>query len=196
MGLYMLQGNHSSDFFITANAFQKTRKGNQDGVLLKINPNCNAVVWSTFLGGSADDAAFVLALNPLTQDIYVAGGTSSNDLPGVIPGVNSSVISDHLVGYIDGYVSVVSNDGTTLKRSIYMGTAQADLIYGIQFDRNSFPYVMGVTRASWPVINALYSNPDARQFVVKLKPDLTGIEYSTVFGNGSKPNISTGSVSC
>jgi len=189
-GFIYVAGQSQSDFPTTANAFQKTRKGNQDGVLLKIDPNCNTVIWSTFLGGSADDAAFVLALNPATQDIYVAGGTASNDLPGVVSGNNSSVISDRLVGYIDGYVSIVSNDGTTLKRSIYMGTTQADLIYGIQFDRNSLPYVMGVTRGSWPVINANYSNADARQFVVKLKADLTGIEYSTVFGNGNKPNIS------
>ncbi len=49
---------------------------------------------------------------------------------------------------------------------------------------------MGVTRGSWPVINAGYSNQDAKQFVVKLRPDLTGIEYSTVFGSGNKPNIS------
>jgi gliding motility-associated-like protein len=192
-GFIYVAGQSRSKFPTTANAFQKTSKGSQDGVLLKINPNCNTVVWSTFLGGSADDAAFVLALNPTTQDIYVAGGTLSNDFPGVISGNNSSVISDHLVGGtgdIDGYISVISNDGTTLRRSIYLGTGQTDIIYGIQFDRYSYPYVMGITRGTWPVINAAYSNTNAKQFVVKLQSDLSGIEYSTVFGNGSKPNIS------
>jgi gliding motility-associated-like protein len=189
-GYIYVAGQSQSDFPTTANAFQRSRRGNQDGVLLKINPNCTSVIWSSFLGGSGDDAAFVLALNPTSNDIYVAGGTSSSDMPGITNGLNNAVISDHLVGYIDGFVSVVSNDGTALQRTIYMGTGQADLIYGIQFDRYSYPYVMGVTRGSWPVINAAYSNAGARQFVVKLKTDLTGIEYSTVFGNGSKPNIS------
>lgn len=192
-GYIYVAGQSQSDFPTTANAFQKNRKGGQDGVVLKINPSCTAVEWSTFLGGSADDAAFVLALNPATKDIYVSGGTMSSDLPGTISGLNNSVISDHLVGGandIDGYVSIISNDGTTLHRSIYMGTGQIDIIYGIQFDRNNYPYVMGVTRGSWPVINAAYSNSGTKQFVVKLQPDLAGIQYSTVFGSGGKPNIS------
>jgi gliding motility-associated-like protein len=181
------------DFPTTAGAFQPNRKGNQDGVLIKINRNCTAVEWCSFLGGSADDAAFVLALNPATKDIYVAGGTLSNDMPGTISGLNNAVISDHLVGGngdIDGYISIVSNDGTVLHRTIYLGTGEIDLIYGIHFDRYNYPYVMGVTRGSWPVINAAYSNPGTKQFVVKLSADLAGIEYSTVFGSGGKPNIS------
>ncbi|HEY1200986.1 MAG TPA: PKD domain-containing protein, partial [Niastella sp.] len=192
-GYIYVAGQSQSDFPTTANAFQKSRKGGQDGVVLKINPSCTAIEWSTFLGGSGDDAAFVLALNPATKDIYVSGGTMSSDLPGTISGLNNSVISDHLVGGandIDGYVSIISNDGTTLLRSIYMGTGQIDIIYGIQFDRNNYPYVMGVTRGSWPVINAAYSNSGTKQFVVKLQPDLAGIQYSTVFGSGGKPNIS------
>lgn len=189
-GYIYVAGQSQSDFPTTVNAFQPKRKGAQDGVLLKINPTCTAIEWSTFIGGSADDAAFVLSLNPITKDIYVAGATMSKDLPGTVSGLNTSVISDHLVGDIDGFVSIVSNDGTTLRKTIYMGTGQVDLIYGIQLDRNSYPYVMGVTRGSWPVINAQYSNTDAKQFVVKLKTDLTGIEYSTVFGSGNKPNIS------
>src|SRR6185503_7569135 len=50
---------------------------------------------------------------------------------------------------------------------------------------------MGVSRGSWPVINATYSNPGSNQFVSKLQPDLSGYVYSTVFGSGGpKPNIS------
>ncbi len=189
-GFIYVAGQSQSNFPMIGNGFQQTRNGNQDGVVLKINPDCNTVIWSSFLGGSGDDAAFVLALRPATNEIYVAGGTSSGDLPGTVPGLNNGVISSGLAGFIDGYVSIISNDGTTLQRTIYMGTQQADLIYGIQFDRNSFPYVMGVTRGSWPVINAAYSNAGAKQFITKLRPDLSSIEYSTVFGSGNKPNIS------
>jgi gliding motility-associated-like protein len=189
--IYVAGQSQSDGFPMIGNGFQKTRKGSQDGVVLKINPDCNSIVWSTFLGGSGDDAAFVLALRPNTNELYVAGGTASSDFPGMIPGNNSNgVIADALVGYIDGYVSIISNDGSTLQRSIYLGTTQADLVYGIQFDRDFYPYVLGVTRGVWPVINAAYSNNGARQFITKLRPDLTGIEYSTVFGNGNRPNIS------
>ncbi|OQP61362.1 hypothetical protein A3860_06535 [Niastella vici] len=190
-GYIYVAGQSQSDFPTTANAFQKTRAGGQDGVVLKIDPNCSSVIWSSFLGGSADDAAFVLALRPSTQEIYVAGGTASSDLKGTISGFSSGVLSGSQVsGSIDGYVSIISNDGTTLQRTMYLGTAATDIIYGIQFDRNNFPYVLGVTRGDWPVINAAYSNASARQFVTKLNPDLTSIAYSTVFGSGTKPNIS------
>ena len=44
---------------------------------------------------------------------------------------------------------------------------------------------MGTTNATWPVINVAYSNPGARQFVSKLKPDLSAYVYSTTFGTSS-----------
>jgi gliding motility-associated-like protein len=189
-GFIYVAGQSQSNFPIVGNTFQPNRAGAQDGVVLKITPDCRSVIWSSFVGGSGDDAAFVLALQPSTNDIYVAGGTLSNDMKGTLAGFNNGVLKDRLSGNIDGYISIISNDGATLKRTMYLGTPQADLLYGIQFDRNNYPYVLGVTRGDWPVINAAYSNAGARQFITKLKPDLTSIEYSTVFGNGTKPNIS------
>ncbi|WP_242696442.1 PKD domain-containing protein [Longitalea luteola] len=188
--IYVAGQSQSDDFPMRGGGFQNKRAGAQDGVVLKINPNCNSILWSSFLGGSADDAAFVLALQPNTNDIYVAGGTSSANLPGTVPGFQNRFISDTLVGNIDGYVTIFSNDGTIIKRTTYLGTKQIDLVYGIQFDQFNYPYVMGTSRGDWPVINAVYSNPGTKQFVSKLKPDLTGIEYSTTFGSGGRPNIS------
>ncbi|HEX6429272.1 MAG TPA: hypothetical protein VF008_16360, partial [Niastella sp.] len=188
--IYVAGQSQSIDFPMIGNGFQKNNSGAQDGVVLKISPDCNSIIWSSYLGGTDDDAAFVLALQPSTNDIYVAGGTASPQFPGTISGFRNGVISDALVGYIDGYVSIISNDGTTLRRSTFLGTPQADLIYGIQFDGHNFPYVLGVTRGTWPIINAAYSNAGTKQFITKLQPDLSGIVYSTTFGNGGKPNIS------
>lgn len=188
--IYVAGQSQSDSFPIRGGGFQKIKSGAQDGVVLKINPDCNTILWSSFLGGSADDAAFVLAIHPGTKDVYVAGGTSSTNLPGTVSGFKNGVISDILAGDIDGYVSIFSNDGTVIKRTTYLGTPDTDLVYGIQFDLFGFPYVMGTSRGDWPVINAAYSNANTKQFVTKLQADLTGIVYSTTFGNGSKPNIS------
>jgi gliding motility-associated-like protein len=182
------QSQSSSDFPILGPAFQPGARGAQEGVVMKINPSCNAVIWSSFLGGSGDDAAFVLALEPGTNNIYVAGGTYSTDL---LPAGTTGVIASSNQGMADGYVAVISNDGSTFLNGTYLGTSNIDIIYGIQFDRNGFPYVMGVSRGSWPVINATFSNPGSKQFISKLKPDLSAYVYSTVFGSGSSlPNIS------
>ena len=183
--VYIASSTTSSDFPIR-NASQATFGGGQDGVLMKFSPDLSTIFFSTFLGGSDDDAAFVLALNPLNNAIYVAGATKSSNMPGIKTGT----IGPSLLGGVDGFVTVFSNTGA---RGIcsFLGTDATDIVYGIQFDQKGFPYVMGISLGSWPVRNAAYSNPGARQFIAKLKPDLTDYVYSTVYGTSAiVPNIS------
>jgi len=189
--IYLTSCTKSQDFFVTPNAVQKTFGGNQDGVLVKVNPACNNITYSSFLGGSGYDAGFVLSLNPANQDIYVAGATTSNDFPGNKSGSYQSTYNG---GVSDGYISVFSNDGSVLRQTTYMGTPGTDVVFGIQFDRNNFPYIMGITSGNWPVVSigaTFYSNPNSKQYISKLRKDLSGFVYSTVFGTGSvNPNIS------
>jgi FOG: PKD repeat len=188
--IYVASQTQSNDFPVI-NGFQTARAGNQDGVLLKIDANCNNVIWSSYMGGSGDDAALVLALNPATQDIYVSGGTSSADFPGNKTGVLQAALYNTDAGQIDGYVAVVANNGSGILKSTFLGTDKVDIIYGIQFDRNNYPYVMGTTLGILPVINATFRMSNGKQFVCKLQQDLSGFVYSTVFGTGAPtPNIS------
>ena len=186
--IYLASCTQSSNFFTTGNAQQKTFGGKQDAVLLKINPSCNTVQYSSYLGGSDFDAGFVLALNPSTQDIYMAGGTFSSDFPGNKSGVYQPVFGG---GSSDGFVAEFSNDGSVLRRSTFVGTSGLDIIFGIQFDKFSYPYIMGTTTGNWPIKNAAYSVPNSKQFITKMEKDLSGLVYSTVFGtNSGTPNIS------
>ena len=185
--IYVAAQTKSNDFPIRGAAFQSVLAGAQDGVVMKINPSCTGLIWSSYLGGSGDDGAFVIALNPFNNDLYVAGGTASTNFPGVQPGV----IQTTNAGGIDAYVSIIANDGSVIRKTTYLGTTSDDIIYGVKFDKKGFPYIMGVTRGAWPVINAAYSNPNSKQFISKLQPDLTAYVYSTVFGSGdAMPNIS------
>lgn len=187
--IYLASSTQSADFPVSPGVFQpKYGGGIQDGVLLKINESCNTILFSSFLGGTKEDAAFVLALNPQNNNIYIAGATASNDFPGNKSGV---IQSTYQGGISDGFISIVSNTGTALIKTTYQGTNQAKNIYGIQFDKIGFPYIMGTTRGSWPVINAAFVNSGAKQFVSKIFPDLSNYVYSTTFGtNSSLPNIS------
>ncbi|MDF2187614.1 PKD domain-containing protein [Paraflavitalea sp. CAU 1676] len=181
-------GSAENRFPTTSSVFQGTPGGAQDGVVMKISPNCDAIIWSSFLGGSGDDAAFVLSLNPTNNELYVGGGTTSTNFPGTGSGGYQTAFQG---GVADGFVARISNNGTTLIRSTYLGTDAFDGVYGLKFDRKGFPYTMGVTEGKWPVENVTYKVDNSKQFVTKLKPDLSGIVYSTVFGNGSaRPNIS------
>ena len=187
--IYVAAQTKSIDFPVRNSTIQGSLGGKQDGVVLKISPNCDALLWSTYLGGDEDDGAFVLALNPVTGNLYVAGATASTNFPGNKTGTIGTTYAGNEA---DGFVSILSPDGSSLQRSTYLGTGGIDIIYGIQFDSNGFPYVMGTCRnGNWRVINALYSNPGSSQFVSKLRPDLSDYVYSTVFGTGSsRPNMS------
>jgi len=187
----------SIDFPVTPGAFQTTpgpasSTRFQDGVVLKLTPDLGTLLFSSYLGGNGDDAAFVVATHPQNGNIYVAGGTASTDFPGN----KSGVLFATNQGNVDGFVSQISPDGTQLIRTSYFGTNGIDLIYGIQFDRFGFPYIMGTTTVAWPVINAPVnangSQVSGKQFISKLRADLSGFIYSTNFGTttGNTPNIS------
>ena len=162
--------------------------GRQDGVILKFNSNLSSLLFGSFFGGSGDDACFVASIDPVAGNIYIGGSTTSNDLLGDKTGVINSTFQG---GVSDGFVTEIRSDGSGIIRTTYIGTNGIDMLYGLKFDKFGFPYVMGTTTGNWPVVNANFSNPGSKQFISKLKPDLSAYVYSTVFGtNSSVPNIS------
>src|SRR5262249_31086635 len=61
---YITGFTSSTNFPVSANAAQRTKSQNQDGFLLKLNPAGNAVLYSTYLGGTGDDRGQSVALDP------------------------------------------------------------------------------------------------------------------------------------
>jgi gliding motility-associated-like protein len=181
--------------FPLVNAFQTVNGGNnatgraQDAVFIKTTSDLTTILVSSFLGGDNDDAAFVLAINPVNSNIYVAGGTVSTNFPG---DKSNTVGSNYVGGECDGFVTILNSAGTQIIKSSYFGTSGADVIYGIQFDKNGFPYIMGTTTGNWPTTNNVaFRQAGGKQFIAKLQSNLSVYVYSTVFGtNSSVPNIS------
>jgi gliding motility-associated-like protein len=186
--ILLASSTQSTNFPTTPDAFQKTVGGKQDGVFIKVSPDISNVIYSSFIGGDENDAAFVLAINPATNNIYLGGNTESKNLPGDRSGTLYPAFRG---GLTDGFISIISPAGALIKTS-YMGTTGNDMLYGIQFDRFAFPYIMGTTTGSWPMFNTAFtSQSSGKQFIAKLKPDLSAFEYSTAFGTAStEPNIS------
>ena len=185
----------SADFMSQFNSpIQSTFGGLQDGVILKMNPALNNILFVTLFGGTGNDACFVTAVNPANGNIYVGGGTSSPDLPGAFAGAIKPAFQQSTA---DGFVTIINPAGTAILGTTYLSGNQigttdcVDIVYGLKFDKMGFPYVMGTTTGDWPVQNANYVNVGAKQFIAKLKPDLTGYVYSTVFGKSDNmPSIS------
>ncbi len=192
--IYVATQTQSTNFPMV-NAFQGTLAGLQDGVILKIDPSCSNIIFSSYMGGKGDDGVFVMDISPASGNLYVAGTTTSTDFPGPKTGVKQPALNSAIADPPpDGFVSIIASNGSGIISTTYLGTTSYDAIYGIKFDKFGFPYVMGISEGNWPVVNATYSNPGSRQFIAKLKPDLSDYVYSTVFGSGNSqspnPNIS------
>jgi gliding motility-associated-like protein len=195
--IYVASCTRSTNFPVTAGVFQPASGGSQDGVVMKINADCSQLLWASYLGGSKEDAAFVLALDGLNS-LYVAGGTASTNFP--MRG--TPLFGTYRGGVCDGYIAHISADGKTLLQSTYMGSgtlttgsAAADQVYGVQMDAKGFVYIMGTTEGSWPIVQptgtATFYNDNSKQFIAKLQPDLSAFVYSTTFGKvASTPSIS------
>src|SRR5258708_32539829 len=93
--------------------------GTQDGVIVKLSPDCKSLIFASFLGGTGEDACFVLKLNPSTGDIYVAGATTSTSMNGNKTGVIQPAYAG---GECDRYISIISKDGSTLKKATFFAT--------------------------------------------------------------------------
>lgn len=183
---YVATVTQSSDF-PTKNAFQNALGGTQDGVVFKLTPTLDSLIWSTYLGGSNRDAAYSLKLDD-SLNVFVSGGTMSNDFPTTAGALNPS-----LQGGVDGFVVKLANDGSSILRGTYLGTNAYDQAYFVYLDGYRDVYLYGQTAnpSAYPVMNVTYSNPNSGQFVTKLDSSLSTIIYSSIFGNGSgMPNIS------
>ena len=177
----------SANFPVTAGVFQTTKATQQDAVIIKVNAACTAMLAASYFGGRGDDAAYVVTQENSGGDYRIAGGTTSNDLPGDFTGVYQPTYQG---GLSDGFIAEISTDLLTLSKVSYFGTSGNDQIYGIQFDRLGNLYFGGITTGAWPVLNATFSNPGAKQFITKVQPNLSALIYSTVFGRANAlPNI-------
>jgi len=176
----------SSNLPTSAVAFQPDFGGLQDGFIAQFNTNLTNLIWSSYIGGTADDGAY--SIKPLTGGNYlICGGTASVDFP-TTAGV---VFPAYGGGTADGFVSIVSSDASTIIASTYIGTTDYDQSYLADADASNGVYIMGQTLGDFPVVGDVYENPGTTQFVSKLTPDLTEFEFSTVFGSGSSQvNIS------
>ena len=189
--IYLASTTQSTNFPLTPTAVKNTLNDSQDGVVVKFNPSLTALLWSTYVGGSNTDAAYVLALDTAQSHLYVAGGTKSADF--FSSATAGSLYSNYQGGLADGFICRFENGGSySLQKATYIGTGAYDQCYGIQVDLENQVYAMGQTMGPFPVTPNVYSNPGSPQFLIKLDSLLSSNIYSTVWGSGpsAAPNVS------
>jgi Beta-propeller repeat/Cep192 domain 4/Divergent InlB B-repeat domain len=153
-----------------------------DAFVAEVNPQ-GALLFSTYLGGSGEDAGNAIAVDA-AGNIYVAGSTASTDFPIFNPAQASSA------GQGDAFIAKLGPGGS-LVYSTYLGGSGADEARGIAVDAAGNVYVTGqTTSADFPVRNALQPacRPNAKNvcageaFATMLSADGSTFLYSTYLG--------------
>lgn len=159
--------------------------GLTDALVVKMTPELDNVVWSSFFGGSGYDAAYSIKFDSL-MNLVVGGGTTSPDLP-----TTGHAYQQNYAGDTDGWIAKISAAGDSLMLATYTGTAAYDQIYFIDLNRRDEVFVFGQTTGNIPVTPGVYSNPNSGQFIQRFTADLSSLIFSTRFGSGiGIPNIS------
>lgn len=190
--LYFVSCTQSFNFPVTSGCFQTNFGGGaQDGIIVKLNPDFSKILFSSFLGGNGDDGAFSVALNSVNNNIYIAGSTTSTNLKGTSVNSGPILFNSFQGGICDGFITAISNDGSSQIKTCYVGTIGNDMLYIVRTDHAGFPYITGTTTSAFPLLNTTFqSQSKGKQFITKLKADLSGIVYSTNYGKGeSVPDI-------
>ncbi len=170
----------TSEDFPIKNAFQPVYGGGEsDGVIFKFNEDLTELVFSSFLGGASDDAAYSVKLTTEGEAI-VGGGTLSPDFPMAVGSAGATLSGD-----IDGFIVKVEKDGASLINSTFVGTAAYDQVYLLDVNANGNIYAMGQTLGDFPVSEDIYHVEGAGQFIQKFSTDLSEVLFSTVFGSGN-----------
>jgi hypothetical protein len=180
-----ITGSTGSNDFPTEDAFQPNRGSLRDAFVAKINPSGEAILYSTYIGGSADDLGGSIAVDS-AGNVYVVGTTESADFPTPIP----NPFQGSNAGQQDVFVSKLNPFGGTFLYSTYLGGSQDDAGNGIVVDSNGEAYVTGRTLSdNFPTTAGVFQtsrsgNNDA--FVTKLNPTGTApLVYSTYLGGFS-----------
>lgn len=177
--VYVASSTRSSNFPVVG-GFDNTLGGKQDAVVVKMNSSLTNIIWSSYLGGTRNDAGYSLKVTD-SLFTYVTGGTFSTDFP-VVSGCYQTSYNG---GKADGYIVKINPSGSAVLKGTYIGTNDYDQSYFIENDRAGDVYVFGQSLGSMPVTSFVYSNPGSHQFISRLDRQLSNINMSTVIGSGA-----------
>ncbi|MDI6784800.1 MAG: SBBP repeat-containing protein, partial [bacterium] len=179
----------STDFPVTANAFQQTNHGWLDVFVSKLNLNGSALVYSTYLGGSSmyNDIGYGIALDSC-GNVYITGETQSTDFP-----ISHNAWDKTLNGNNDVFISKLNTTGSLLLYSTFLGGSSIEQSSAIKVDNDGNIYLTGYTES--PDFPTTFDSLDTSHngnrdvFVSKLNilPSPTGID-SLLWKSYSKYN--------
>src|SRR6185436_9955389 len=146
---YVTGSTVSANFPVSTTPFQAVRVGATDVFVTKLDSSGSTVMYSTFLGGSGDEAGNAIAVDS-AGNAYVTGTTNSTNFP------MSGAFQPSVRGANDAFVAKLDPTGSTLVYSTYIGSNTDDVANGIAVDALGNAYITGSTMsATFPNNNAV-----------------------------------------
>jgi PKD repeat protein len=184
-GNIYIAGQTTSADLPVQNANQGSRGGSTDAFVTKLNPEGTAVLYSSYLGGSGNEAAQGLSVDG-AGNIYLSGGTKSTDFPLQSP--IQTAVNDTTAGFVTK-LNPSNPPGSQLVYSTYLGSTSTTVYdtgaLGIAVDSSGDAYVTGYSFSTTLPVTA-----DAAQrtnggrsdaYLAKIAPD-GSLSYFTYLG--------------
>ncbi|MCC7429489.1 SBBP repeat-containing protein, partial [bacterium] len=184
--VYVTGYTSSNDFPMTSGTFDTFFNGGFDIFGIKINSTGNALLYSTFFGGTLTEQAYGMELDSQNSAL-ITGYTTSGSFPMVAGSFDTTI-----GGVVDIFLTKLNPTATALNYSTFLGGNSAETSYGLTSDTNDFAYLTGYTASTdFPTTANAYDltyNGDGSTidaFVTKINPTGNALSFSTYFGGTS-----------
>ena len=170
--------------------------GSFDIFVVKLNSAGTGILFSTVIGGNRDDVAQAVAVDS-TGNIYVAGTTTSLDLPITADAFQKTNAGGAFTSDTefrgDAFLLKLDPTGSNLLASTYLGGTQGEVLKGMILDKDQNPILFGYTfSGNFPVTNDAYQKANLGNsdgFIAKFNATATAQVYSTLFGGNGADRI-------
>lgn len=187
---YVVGTTSGQGFLVTGGVYQNTFAGGTDAFVTKIRSN-GLISYSSYLGGTAADRAFAVAVDT-SGNVYVGGQTASTNFPTSIGAFQTT----HNGGTWDAFVTKLNTTAAAITYSTLLGgsstcqvqdpikTHFCDAVEALAVDSAGSVYAAGIAAAGFPTIAAPQGTEAGTGdgFVTQLNATGTRLMYSTFVG--------------
>jgi hypothetical protein len=190
---YVTGETFSDDFPLTPGAFQSIRGGDFDMFVSKLDPTGSTLLYSTYLGGTAEDVGASIAVDN-SGNAFIGGYSFAVSLPNNFP-ITPGAFQTSTTSFATGIVARIDTNASgaaSLVYSTYLGGSFDTEAFDIALDSGDNAYVAGSTESlDFPVTVGAFQtqckpvSPCADAFVTKLNPQGSHLVYSTYLGGSA-----------
>jgi CSLREA domain-containing protein len=174
----------------TPGAFDTSYSGGDEVFITKLNSTATSRIYSAYIGGGDDDLVFDLALTP-NNELAVVGSTYSDGGIGEVFPTTAGVFDSSAVSK-EGFIEIISSAGDSYISSFVGGPAAwEEQVSSVDIDSEGGVYLVGRLGAAsgWSTPSGVFQKDFgggfADAYLLKLKSDLSNIEYFTYIGGAN-----------